>query len=93
MQRGLSNRAIDAHFFEFWAGKFMYNTPVDLDDRQRVMAAATRVAQGDSSRAQNWYREERLAAFSGKTPAQLVAEGRAADLLRYLESVEQGPSG
>lgn len=62
-------------------------------DEDRVMAAAIRAAGGDPSRAQAWYLQEKIVAFSGKTPQQLVAEGRAADLVRYIESLEQGPAG
>jgi hypothetical protein len=66
---------------------------MDSGDQERVMAAASNVGGGDCARAQAWYVDERLAAFGGKTPQQLVADGRLADVLRYLESIAEGPAG
>lgn len=37
-----------------------------------------------------WYGTEELIGFSGKTPAQLVAEGRVREVLDYLEAVDAG---
>lgn len=71
----------------------MYKRHMDTGDQQRVMEAAIRAAGGDLTRAEIWYHQEKLKAFSEKTPAQLVLEGRTADLLRYIESLEQGPAG
>lgn len=62
-------------------------------DQERVMDAAANVAGCDFARAQAWYFNEKLTAFGGKTPQQLVADGRAADVLRYLESIVEGPAG
>lgn len=66
---------------------------MNTSDQERVMAAAASVAGGDCARAQAWYVDEGLAAFGGKTPQQLVADGRVADVLRYLESIAEGPAG
>lgn len=57
---------------------------------QRVLAAATVVAGGDLEAAILWYRNEPLAPFDNRTAESLVAEGRAADVLKLLESFQAG---
>lgn len=57
-----------------------------------VLRAAYEIT-GDRDKALWWYRFEPLQTFSYKTPQQLVAEDRTADLLAYLESVAAGASG
>lgn len=57
------------------------------------MEAATRVSGGDASKAAQWYMTEKLPTFGQKTPAVLVSEGRAADVIKYVESLEAGPAG
>jgi hypothetical protein len=37
-----------------------------------------------------WYRSEPLAGFSGQTAMQLVRDGRAADVLDYIDAVDAG---
>ena len=37
-----------------------------------------------------WYGTEGLIGFNGKTPAQMVAEGRVRDVLDYLNAVDAG---
>jgi len=37
-----------------------------------------------------WFRTHKLAVFDGKTAADLVAEGRAADLIGFLDSLQAG---
>lgn len=37
-----------------------------------------------------WYRSEPLAGFSGQTAMQLVHEGRADDVLTYIDAVDAG---
>lgn len=63
-----------------------------VSDESRVLAAATQLA-GDRERALRWYEQEKLQLFGGSTAAQLVAQGRAEDLIRYIESLEAGPAG
>jgi len=57
---------------------------------QKVLAAATEVAGGDLEAAILWYRNEPLALFDCRTAESLVAEGRAADVLNLLESIQAG---
>lgn len=37
-----------------------------------------------------WYRSEPLAGFSGQTAMVLVRDGRAADVLEYIDAVDAG---
>lgn len=57
---------------------------------QQVLAAAAAVAGGDLEAAILWYRNEPLAPFDFRTAESLVAEGRAADVLKLLESFQGG---
>ena len=63
----------------------------DLTDT--VLARATRLAAGDASKAAYWFFNAPLKELDGKTAACLVSEGRAADVLRVIDSYEQGPAG
>lgn len=63
-----------------------------MTDRENVLRAATDL-NSDPAVASAWYSGEALSVFDGKTPAQLVAEGRAADLLRYIEMLGAGFCG
>lgn len=58
----------------------------------RVIAAATDL-RGDGNRALFWFRNQPLADFGYKTPEVLVSEGRADDVIRYVESLEAGSAG
>jgi uncharacterized protein (DUF2384 family) len=58
----------------------------------RVIAAAVDV-RGDTDAAAYWYRNQPLAPFGYKTAVQVVSEGRADDVIRYIESVEAGAGG
>ncbi|MGM0521997.1 MAG: DUF2384 domain-containing protein, partial [Pseudomonadota bacterium] len=40
-----------------------------------------------------WFRNEPIGAFDYKTPEQLVSEGRADDLLRYVKALQAGVVG
>lgn len=57
---------------------------------QQVLTAATAVAGGDLTTAILWYRSEPLALFDCRTAEALVSEGRAADVLNLLESIQAG---
>ncbi len=61
-------------------------------DAQRVIRAATDLS-GEAYGASFWFRNETLPAFGLKTAEQLVSEGRAEDVLRYLASLEAGTAG
>ena len=61
-------------------------------DLERVLSAAKEVAGGDEAKARSWMAEPSVP-FGGKTPVMLVEEGRADDLVRYLQSLEGGPAG
>lgn len=63
-----------------------------LRDALRVIRAATDLA-GDVSRALFWYRNEPLPVFDYKTAEQLVSEGRADDIIRFVASLEAGAAG
>ena len=45
---------------------------------------------GSSLVAYAWYRSEPLAGFNGQTAMQLVRDGRAADVLNYVDAVDAG---
>ncbi len=61
-------------------------------DREGALRAATDL-NGDPAVALEWYCCEQIAIFDGKTPEQLVNEGRGRDLLRYIRSLEAGFAG
>jgi hypothetical protein len=63
-----------------------------MTDRENVVRAATDL-NSDPAVAFAWYSNDALSVFDGKTPAQLVAEGRAADVLRYIETLGAGFCG
>lgn len=45
---------------------------------------------GSALIAYAWYRSEPLAGFGGLTPMHLVREGRAAEVMDYIDAVEAG---
>lgn len=45
---------------------------------------------GSALMAYAWYRSEPLPGFSGQTAMQLVREGRAEDVLDYVDAVDAG---
>ena len=45
---------------------------------------------GSALLAYAWYRSEPLAGFSGQTAMHLVGEGRATDVLEYIDAVDAG---
>ena len=45
---------------------------------------------GSALMAYAWYRSEPLPGFSGQTPMQLVRDGRADDVLNYIDAVDAG---
>ncbi|KVF69493.1 hypothetical protein WS75_26145 [Burkholderia sp. FL-7-2-10-S1-D7] len=63
-----------------------------LRDALRIIRAATDIS-GDVQKALYWYRNDPLATFDYKTAEQLVSEGRAEYLLRYIAALETGAAG
>ncbi len=45
---------------------------------------------GSREAAEAWYRAYHIAALGGLTAEHLVADGRAAEVLRYLEHIREG---
>jgi hypothetical protein len=64
-----------------------------LQDNLCVMAACYCANREDLARVIRWSRHESLAPFNYKTAEALVAEGRADDVLRLIDSCEAGPAG
>ncbi|UPG89457.1 MbcA/ParS/Xre antitoxin family protein [Luteibacter aegosomaticola] len=57
-------------------------------DIERVMLAAKMVS-GDPAKADEWLNQP-LASLDGKTPLQLIAEGRTDAVIGYLHSIASG---
>jgi hypothetical protein len=64
-----------------------------IRDNLRVLRAAWDVRGGDMNRAKVWFRNEPLPEFGYKTAEALVAEGRADDVIRLIESYSAGATG
>ncbi|KUZ26827.1 DUF2384 domain-containing protein [Burkholderia territorii] len=60
-----------------------------LREALRIIRAATDIS-GDVENALFWYRNEPLPIFDYKTAEQLMSDGRAEDLLRYVVSLKAG---
>jgi uncharacterized protein (DUF2384 family) len=56
-----------------------------------IMHKVREIAENDDA-ASAWM-DEPLPKFDGKTPADLVSEGRADDVLAYISSLKPGSSG
>lgn len=63
-----------------------------LNDALAVIRAAA-LLSGDLKKAASWYFADRIEVFGGLTAEALVLQGRARDVLRYIESLEAGFSG
>ena len=63
-----------------------------LREAVRVMGAAADI-NGNFQDAAFWFRNEPISAFNFRTPEQLVSEGRAEDLLNYVQSLHAGAAG
>ena len=59
-----------------------------MSEIEHVLAEAEALF-GDRATAMAWL-EQPLSTFHGRTPRQLIAEGRADDVRRYLASIESG---
>jgi uncharacterized protein (DUF2384 family) len=58
----------------------------------RVLAAATDLV-GSASKAAFWFRNQPISDFDYKTAEVLVSEGRAEDVLRYIDMLSAGSAG
>ncbi|MBA3352370.1 MAG: DUF2384 domain-containing protein [Blastocatellia bacterium] len=63
-----------------------------LRDALRVMKAAADLS-GDMKKALFWFRNHPLQPFQYKTAEQLVADGKADAVVRYISMLEAGPAG
>jgi uncharacterized protein (DUF2384 family) len=63
-----------------------------LRESIRVLAAASDLV-GSASKAAFWYRNQPLSDFEYKTAEVLVSEGRAEDVLRYIDMLSAGSAG
>lgn len=61
-------------------------------ESSRVLAAASDLV-GGASEAALWFRNHPISDFKGKTAEVLVSEGRAEDVLRYIEMLSAGAAG
>jgi uncharacterized protein (DUF2384 family) len=57
-----------------------------------VLAAATDLV-GSASKAAFWFRNQPLSDFGYQTAEVLVSEGRAEDVLRYIDMLSAGSAG
>ena len=58
-----------------------------------IVLGAALVLNKDESRVRLWFCREKLSDFGQKTPAVLVAEGKADALLKYIQSISSGSGG
>ena len=63
-----------------------------LRESVRVIRAAADVT-GSVEKAIFWFKNNPLAPFDYKTPQELVSEGRAGALIRYIQSLQAGFAG
>lgn len=64
------------------------STQAPNDRIERALTIA-KIIFGDHDRAADWLSQP-LATFGGKTPLQLIDEGRTDDVVGYLESIQSG---
>lgn len=55
----------------------------------RILAMAAEMA-GEEGRAVIWFKHQPIPGWAGKTAYDLVVEGKASDILEYLEAVRAG---
>jgi hypothetical protein len=63
-----------------------------LDDPLRELEVITKIEPRFLTRqlAYDWYRSRPLPGFSGATAMQLVAAGRAAEVIEFIEAADAG---
>lgn len=62
-------------------------------DLMRVLAAAYRVNEGDRERTVFWFINHPIAEFGYRTPAELLRDGKAEAVIKYLATLEGGATG
>lgn len=60
-----------------------------LSPLARILAMATKMAS-PTERAAPWFKHQPLHGWAGRTARDLVADGRAQDVLDYLEAAHAG---
>lgn len=66
---------------------------MSVSDDRRAVVDATAALAGDPLRADGWFRTQSIREFGCKTTEQLVLEGRAGDVLKYIELLGSGSTG
>lgn len=61
-----------------------------LGEVARIIAAAAELMEADPHRAVVWFRHQPLAAFDGRTAAELTADGHGSAVLTHLEMLRDG---
>jgi Protein of unknown function (DUF2384) len=59
----------------------------------RVLVAAEMLVGGDRNRAISWFESEPLRDFDGQTPDAIVRQGKAQDVIDYIEAIAGGAPG
>jgi hypothetical protein len=63
-----------------------------LRDVVKVITAASELS-GDTGKAVYWFNNEPIADYRHKTPAELVAQGRVAAVLTFIDDLTNGAAG
>lgn len=66
--------------------------PDQASESVRVIQAAADIS-GNIEQASHWYKSSPVQSFNYKTPEDIVSEGRADDLIRYIQSLHAGFAG
>jgi hypothetical protein len=61
-----------------------------LGEVARIITAAAELMEADPHRAVVWFRHQPLAAFDGRTAAELTADGHGNAVLTHLEMLRDG---
>lgn len=86
----IASFARDAHVHQSTVIRAPGTKSIQSHLRASLQVLAAAASQGDLQDAIFRYRNEPLAPFGYKTAESLVAEGRAADVLNLLESLQAG---
>lgn len=57
---------------------------------ENLLVARAKTLAGGDAQALAWYQTARLAGFGGLTPAEMVRQGEADAVLKYIQRVESG---
>lgn len=64
-----------------------------LRENVKVIKAAFDASGGDLAKSIHWFRNEPLSPFGYRTAEELVADGRAQDVIRLIQSYDAGAAG